>query len=186
MNKSQLRKEIRLQKEALTEEQIQEASHALTEQFCSHPLYRQTGSIYVYLSYNQEVRTEEIIRRAWADGKQVAVPKIVGEEMRFFLITENTVIAPGYKDIPEPVEAEEAHDPSALVLLPGLAFDPQGHRLGYGGGFYDRFLSKEPHPTIALCFSFQLLPVLECEAHDIPADAVLSAPIPTCSEASNK
>ena len=71
----------------------------------------------------------------------------------------------------------EADDPAALVLMPGLAFDPQGHRLGYGGGFYDRFLAAEPHPTIALCYAFQLLPQLETEAHDIPVDAVLSAPV---------
>ena len=80
--------------------------------------------------------------------------------------------------IPEPVDdGPEADDPAALVLMPGLAFDPQGHRLGYGGGFYDRFLAAEPHPTIALCYAFQLLPRLETEAHDIPVDAVLSAPV---------
>ena len=74
-------------------------------------------------------------------------------------------------------DGPEADDPAALVLMPGLAFDPQGHRLGYGGGFYDRFLAAEPHPTIALCYAFQLLPQLETEAHDIPVDAVLSAPV---------
>jgi len=85
---------------------------------------------------------------------------------------------PGAYGIPEPVDdGPEADDPAALVLMPGLAFDPQGHRLGYGGGFYDRFLAAEPHPTIALCYAFQLLPRLETEAHDIPVDAVLSAPV---------
>ena len=70
-----------------------------------------------------------------------------------------------------------ADDRDALVLMPGLAFDPQGHRMGYGGGFYDRFLAREPHPTIALCYDFQLLSDLPVQAHDIPVDAVLSAPI---------
>ena len=69
-----------------------------------------------------------------------------------------------------------ADDPTALVLMPGLAFDPQGHRCGYGGGFYDKFLSAEPsHPTLALCYEFQMLPYLETEAHDIPVDYVLWA-----------
>lgn len=177
MNKSQLRKEIRAKKEALLPEQIEKASQNLTEQFLSHPLYKEAESIYVYLSYNQEVRTDDIIRRAWAEGKTVAVPKIVGEEMRFFLFTPETPVEEGYKGIPEPLVAEEAHDPKALVLMPGLAFDPKGNRMGYGGGFYDRFLHAEPHPTIALCFDFQMYEALECEAHDIPVDAVLSAPI---------
>lgn len=177
MNKSQLRREIKHRKEALSEEQICKASQELTNQFCSHGLYSQAKSVYVYLSYNQEVRTAGIIRQARLDGKRVAVPKIVGEEMRFYWLEEDTVLAPSNKGISEPVEAVEAHDPDALMLLPGLAFDPRGHRLGYGGGYYDRFLSAEPHPTIALCFDFQLLETLPCEAHDIPADAVLSAKI---------
>jgi len=107
------------------------------------------------------------------------VPKVYGEtDMRFLWLDDPARIAPGAYGIPEPVDdGPEADDPAALVLMPGLAFDPQGHRLGYGGGFYDRFLAAEPHPTIALCYAFQLLPQLETEAHDIPVDAVLSAPV---------
>ena len=63
-----------------------------------------------------------------------------------------------------------------LTLMPGLVFDPQGHRIGYGGGFYDKFLSREPnHPTVALCYDFQVLPELETEEFDIPVDTVLWA-----------
>lgn len=178
MNKSLLRKEIRGKKQALTPQQIEVASLDLTEQFCSHPLYREAKTVYAYLSYNQEVRTDPLIRRAWQDGKAVAVPKIIDEQMVFLRLEEGDPIAEGYKGIPEPVREVPIHDPTALVLLPGLAFDPQGHRLGYGGGFYDRFLSAEPHPTIALCFDFQMYEHLDCEDHDIPADVVLSAKIP--------
>jgi 5-formyltetrahydrofolate cyclo-ligase len=72
----------------------------------------------------------------------------------------------------EPVACDEG----ALVLMPGLAFDPQGHRIGYGGGFYDKFLAKEPnHPTLALCYDFQMLQQLETEEFDIPVDLVLWA-----------
>lgn len=178
MTKSLLRKEIRMKKEALTPEQIESASLDLTEQFCSHSLYKEAKTIFAYLSYNQEVRTDPLIRRAWADGKSVAVPKIINDEMVFLRLAEGDPIAEGYKGIPEPVKEIPLHDPTALVLLPGLAFDPQGHRLGYGGGFYDRFLSAEPHPTIALCFDFQMYDHLDTENHDIPADVVLSAKIP--------
>ena len=62
--------------------------------------------------------------------------------------------------------------------MPGLAFDPQGHRCGYGGGLYDRYLMAHPqHKTLALCFDFQMFAHLETEAHDIPVDFVLSVPV---------
>lgn len=177
MDKTLLRRQIRRQKEALTEDQIHSASLDLTEQFCSHPLYREAKTIFAYLSYNQEVRTEYLMERAWEDGKKVAVPKIIGEEMVFLSLEKGDPIEEGYKGIPEPVKEIPLSDPTALVLLPGLAFDPTGRRLGYGGGFYDRFLCAEPHPTIALCFDFQMMDHLDTEDHDIPADVVLSAPI---------
>lgn len=179
MEKAELRRSIREKKRALTEAQILSASENLTRQFLSHPLYLQAASIYAYLSYNQEVRTEAIIRRAWADGKRVAVPKVLdgGTQMRFLWLEENSRICLGYKGIPEPTEGEPADDPQALVLMPGLAFDREGRRMGYGGGFYDRFLAAQSHPTVALCYDFQLLPFLPTQAHDIPVDAVLSAPV---------
>jgi 5-formyltetrahydrofolate cyclo-ligase len=69
-----------------------------------------------------------------------------------------------------------ADDETALVLMPGLAFDPQGHRVGYGGGFYDKFLAKEPgHPTVALCYEFQVFDALEVDDYDIPVDLVIWA-----------
>ena len=179
MDKKELRAVIRAQKRAMTNAQIDACSEKLAALFRAHPLYQQAKSIYGYLPYNQEVRTVPMLRQAQLDGKRVAVPKVYGEtDMRFLWLDDPARIAPGAYGIPEPVDdGPEADDPAALVLMPGLAFDPQGHRLGYGGGFYDRFLAAEPHPTIALCYAFQLLPQLETEAHDIPVDAVLSAPV---------
>lgn len=177
MDKKTLRKEIAAKKALLTQAQVENASVLLAQQLFSHPLYLAANTLYAYLSYNQEVRTAPIIQKALSQGKRVAVPKIYGTEMRFVYITENSVIAPGYKGIPEPVEDSIADDSSALVLMPGLAFTAEGQRMGYGGGFYDRFLEKEPHPTVALCFDFQLLSQLPTEEHDLPVDAVLSAPV---------
>lgn len=179
MEKQELRALIREKKRALTPEQIDAASARLAEQLFAHPLYRRAQSLYAYASYNQEVRTREILLRALADGKRVALPRVFGDTMRFLQITDPSELSEGYCGIPEPPEnAPPACDKNALVLMPGLAFDPQGHRMGYGGGFYDRFLAQEPHPTIALCYDFQLFPWLSVESHDIPVDAVLSAPIP--------
>ena len=177
MDKKQLRDQIRQRKRAMTEAEIQQKSEDLTRQFLATPLYRQAKTLYGYLPYNQEVRTVPILAQALADGKQVAVPKVYGDIMRFILLPDLTKVAKGYSNIPEPIDDEPvANDETALVLMPGLAFDPQGNRMGYGGGFYDKFLEAEPgHPTVALCYDFQMLPQLDTEAHDIPVDLVLWA-----------
>ena len=175
LDKKALRREIGAKKRAMSAEEIERASARLAEKFFQTELYRQAKAIYGYLSYNQEVRTEPILRRAQADGKRVAVPKVYGEEMRFLWLDDLKQVAPGAYGIPEPIADEPvAMDKTALVLMPGLAFDPEGHRLGYGGGFYDRYLADQPnHPLVALCYNFQLLDHLETEAHDIPVDLVV-------------
>jgi 5-formyltetrahydrofolate cyclo-ligase len=92
-------------------------------------------------------------------------------------ITDLSQVEKGFCGIPEPVFDEPiAQDKTALVLMPGLAFDREGHRLGYGGGYYDKYFCNEPeHPMVALCYSFQMVDKLETEAFDIPVDLVICA-----------
>ncbi len=175
MDKKALRKEIRDKKRQMTEAEICRASQKLGERFLASSQYKNAKTIYGYLPYNQEVRTVSMLEQALKDGKRVAVPKVYGEEMRFIYISDFSLVEKGYAGIPEPIADDPvADDPMALVLMPGLAFDAQGHRIGYGGGFYDRFLAEEPnHPTLALCYDFQMLPDIETESYDIPVDCVL-------------
>lgn len=177
MNKQELRAGIRAKKRAMTEEQIEEKSRALGELFLRSEAYKNAESIYGYLPYNQEVRTVAMLEQALRDGKRVAVPKCYGDEMRFIWMEDLSKVEKGYANIPEPIaDGPVAEDERALVLMPGLAFDPQGHRIGYGGGFYDKFLAAEPnHPTLALCYDFQMLPHLQTEEFDIPVDCVIWA-----------
>ncbi len=177
MDKTALRKEIRDRKRAMTHEEIEEKSRMLKAQFCECEQYQSAKTVYGYMPYNQEVRTVPILEQALKDGKQVAVPKVYGDEMRFLYVTDFFEMEKSNFGIPEPVaDGPVAEDPTALVLMPGLAFDPQGHRIGYGGGFYDKFLAQEPeHPTVALCYDFQMLPKLDTEEFDIPVDLVLWA-----------
>ena len=97
--------------------------------------------------------------------------------MKFLFMDDLSKVEKGYAGIPEPIADEPvADDETALVLMPGMAFDPQGHRIGYGGGFYDKFLAQEPGPpTLALCYDFQVLPHLETEEFDIHVEFVLWA-----------
>ena len=176
MDKKALRAEIRDKKRAMTESQIAETSRLLGEQLRQHPAYQKAKSIFGYLSYNQEVRTMPMLEQAQKDGKRVAVPKVIGDTMIFIWLDDLSRVALGYCNIPEPIDdGPEAVDETALVLMPGLAFDPQGHRCGYGGGFYDRYLEQHnQHPTLALCYGFQMFDHLDTDAHDIPVDFVLS------------
>lgn len=177
MDKKALRRMIMQQKRAMTPEEIAHKSAALAELFLATDAYRNAKTLYGYMPYNQEVRTVPILEQALRDGKQVAVPKVYGDEMRFIYVTDLTAMEKSDFGIPEPIaDTPVGDDPHALVMMPGLAFDKEGHRIGYGGGFYDKFLEAEPeHPTVALCYDFQMFPYLQTQEHDIPVDAVLWA-----------
>jgi 5-formyltetrahydrofolate cyclo-ligase len=177
MDKQALRKQIREQKRAMTEEQIVTKSEALGALFVATKAYKEAKTIYGYLPYNQEVRTTSMLQKALDDGKRVAVPKCYGDEMRFIYLDDLSKVEKGYCNIPEPIEdGPVADDPTALVLMPGLAFTERGERMGYGGGFYDKFLASEPnHPTLALCYDFQMVDYIPTEEFDIPVDTVLWA-----------
>ena len=177
MDKKELRRSIRERKRAMSEEEIESRSEALRRLFLASEAYQNAKTIYGYLPYNQEVRTVSMLEQALKDGKRVAVPKCYGSEMKFIFLDDLSKVEKGYAGIPEPIaDGPVADDTTALVLMPGMAFDPQGHRIGYGGGFYDKFLAAEPgHPTLALCYEFQMLPHLETEEYDIPVDYVIWA-----------
>lgn len=177
MDKKELRRTIRERKRAMTEAEIVSRSEKLGVLFSQSEAYKAAKTIYGYLPYNQEVRTIPMLEQALKDGKRVAVPKVYGDEMKFLYLDDLSQVEKGYAGIPEPIaDGPVADDDTALVLMPGLAFDPAGHRIGYGGGFYDKFLAAEPnHPTLALCYEFQMLPELHTEEHDIPVDTVLWA-----------
>ena len=177
MDKATLRRQIRLQKQQMTEAEILRKSEQLSDLFTATQSYRNAKSIYGYMSYNQEVRTLPILEQALRDGKRVAIPKCYGKEMRFIWMDDLSQTAKSPCGIPEPItDGPVADDGAALVLMPGVAFDRAGRRVGYGGGYYDKFLAAEPdHPTVALCYDFQLLEELPAESFDIPVHLILWA-----------
>ena len=177
MDKKELRRKIKDLKRQMSAEQIENASARLGQLFAALPQYRQARTIYGYLPYNQEVRTTAMLEQALLDGKRVAVPKIYGDEMKFIYLEDLSQVEKSSFGIPEPVaDGPVAGDPTALVLMPGLAFTQNGDRMGYGGGFYDKYLEKEPdHPTVALCYDFQIVDEIPTDDYDIPVDLVLWA-----------
>ena len=174
--KTKIRQLIRLKKCEMTPEQTERTSEKLASRLFEHDAYKNARSVYCYISYNQEVRTETIMRRARADGKRVAVPKIIGGEMTFIWLDNPDAVTLGYGGILEPVaDFPVAEDEEALVIMPGLAFDRNGNRIGYGGGFYDRYLAAHRGLiTVALCYGFQVFEHIETDAYDVPVDYVIS------------
>lgn len=177
MTKPEIRALIRSRLAAMTPEELAEKSRILTARFLKAEAYRNAETLYGYVGYNREVCTMGILEQALKDGKRVAIPKCYGKQMIFRYITDLNRLQRRSFGLPEPYDDEpQAQDPEALVLMPGLAFDKAGFRVGYGGGYYDRFLELEPdHPTVALCFDFQILSCLEPDHFDIPADFLLWA-----------
>ena len=177
MDKKALRREIGAKKRALSAAEIEARSAVLAKMLYATEQYRAARSLYAYLSFNQEVRTDPIIERAWADGKRVAVPKVVGDEMVFIWIDSFEGLTPqGAFHIMEPIEdGPIADDGTALILMPGLAFDPQGHRVGYGGGYYDAFVSEYPNIyTIALAYEEIIVDHLPLMKHDLTVDLIVT------------
>lgn len=176
LTKKEYRAAIRSRKREMTPEDITLRSHALCRQVLNSDAYRSAQTLYGYLPFNQEVQTMPLLQQALSEGKQVALPKCYGTEMRFVLVSDLSRIQRSAFGAPEPVDDSPlAADKNALVIVPGLAFDRRGYRIGYGGGYYDRFLSREPdHPTIALCYDFQVVDRLPADLHDIPVDTVFA------------
>lgn len=177
LNKQELRAAVRQQKKAMVPEDIDKKSKELCRMVLQSEEYRNCNVIYGYLPFNQEVQLMPLLQQALADGKQVALPKCFGREMRFILTSDLSRVQFSAFGAPEPIDdGPVAAEKDALVLVPGLVFDRRGYRVGYGGGYYDRFLAQEPnHPTIALCYDFQRIDRLNPDPHDIPVDAVFSA-----------
>ena len=167
--KKEIRKKIFKVRKEHTNAWIRENSLRITEALTQLPEYRNAERIMAYADYNHEVITRYIIEQAWKDGKEVAVPKVFGKDMVFYRLTDFSQLESGYFGIPEPKEdGETVSWEEAMMVMPGVAFDRNNHRVGYGGGFYDRYLEKHPQmERVAIAFSFQMLPEVPTEPTDI-------------------
>ncbi len=138
---------------------------------------RTSGSaVYCYVSYGAETDTRMFLRALWEQEIPVALPRVEGERMRFYLVRADQELEPGCMGIPEPKDGcPAAHGRPGPVITPGLAFGRDGTRLGYGGGYYDRFFEAEPdHLRIAIAYPFQVWETLPCQTWDQKVDRILT------------
>ena len=156
----------------------------IRQRVCETQAYAEAALVYTYVSIQSEVDTRELIRRAWCDGKMVAIPRCVPgcKEMRWHTIDTFEGLAKNSFGLEEPVpgahaelDPAESKDATSIALVPGLAFDREGYRLGYGGGYYDVFLRAFDGISLGLCRSSQLMDdMLPRNAFDVPVDWVIT------------
>lgn len=172
MLKSTIRAEIKTLRENLSETDCAKKSRNIFNQLISMREFVEAKVIYIYVNINNEVSTREIIEYSLKAGKEVAIPKIEEHVMSFYKIQSVEELQTGYFNIPEPVNKIKPSTPD-IVLVPGVAFSYGLERLGYGGGYYDRFLTEDVL-KIGLAFDFQLYEELPVESHDIPMDIIIT------------
>ncbi|MEF9916190.1 MAG: 5-formyltetrahydrofolate cyclo-ligase [Lachnospiraceae bacterium] len=165
------KKEIRVRiieaRKTLTDKEQKIKSMQICDKVISHPWYTNAKEVYCYMNTPFEVQTELLIRDAWKKGKRVGIPKIQNHTMKFYYISHMQDVEKGKYNILEPTTKELANNPEALIVMPGVAFDKERNRIGYGGGYYDRYLKLHPcGQTIALSYEIQCVSHISAEAFD--------------------
>ncbi|MCD8020244.1 MAG: 5-formyltetrahydrofolate cyclo-ligase [Clostridiales bacterium] len=173
--KEVLRKEMRKKRDSLTMDQICEQSNRCLDQLKGLLEFQKAEWIYSYMAIGSEVDTILMISEFIRMGKQVAVPKVEKDVIVFYEIQSIKDCKPGLFGILEPVSYKAPAEDPGLILLPGLAFDKAGNRLGYGGGYYDKYLKAHPDfSSVALAFELQLLDDVPCEKHDKQVEYIVT------------
>lgn len=179
VDKKVIRKELRQKRDGLHLDEVDVSSKQIALHLIESSMYKECTHICVYEAFRNEVSCKYIKEQAFRDGKCVYIPVTEEESktMEFYQISEDTVYREGNYGIQEPVldDNSKTLQNKALILMPGLGFDKNKHRLGYGGGYYDKYLAIHPdHVTAALCYNFQIVESLPYEAHDIVPDYIIT------------
>ena len=172
--KSELRKQVLQEMKTLPREQKQFIDQTLTERLLQHPFYQEAKVIATYLSFSHEFQTQELIEQALKDGKKVLIPKTYLKGRMDFVVYNPQQLVKTSFGLLEPQGDLEVVDASQIDLIhvPGLAFTTEGYRIGYGGGYYDRYLKHFPGHTLSTIYPCQVQQFMP-ENHDIPVQEVL-------------
>lgn len=190
MPKKELRQYIRNEKRQHSQETLEALSLSVCQKVLSHPRVLAADTILLYYPLHDEVDVRPVIDALAAQGKNILLPKVISDtELTLHPYHSAADLSPGAFGIMEPVTAEiivneescettkRLNDQTTkrlVSIIPGMAFDRQGHRLGRGKGYYDRLLSRFPYIyKIGICFPFQLLEEIPADAHDVVMDEVI-------------
>lgn len=177
MNKAQLRAEMRAMRRGLAQEAQWAASQAVFERIAAYEPYRQAQTVMAYAAVRGELSLETVIADVLAGGKALLLPRCEAPGiMTARRIRSMDDLAAGTYGLMEPKESCEISDPKEidLIFVPGVAFDRRGHRLGQGGGYYDRFLKESGARRVGVCHDLALLESVPFDRHDIGMDDVIT------------
>lgn len=179
-SKKEIREYVNKKRFLLKQEEKENFDTLIFNKLINSKEYIDSKHIFTYVSFNSEVDTHRVIQYALEDNKCVYVPKVISKEkgMKAVHIKSVNELKKGLYGILEPVSLEFAVDEQVidLVVTPGIAFDISGGRVGYGGGFYDKFLKKlRPNAAkIALAYDFQVMDKVPTEIHDVFVDRIIT------------
>lgn len=168
---------MRAKRRAMMADEVKEKCAKIQNSLFSLDCFKNAETVCTFISVFKEPDTVEIIHRLWDEGKKVIVPITDTETNTLSLsyIESMSDLQKGTFGIPEPAVIKPAAESEIdLILVPGLAFDREGGRMGFGKGYYDRLLEKTAAVKIGLCYEFQLSPKIPTEAHDVPMDIIVT------------
>ena len=169
-----IRKAMLSQTRSKTAEELRQYSEKVCEAIEKNEKFQKAQTILAFWSLPDEVNTHELIQK-WTGKKTFLLPKVVGDMLELRAFTDESSMVVGEFGIQEPVGPIFTDYASiALCIIPGLAFDKSGGRMGRGKGFYDRFLPKTHGYKMGICFPWQIVPKIDCAPWDIPMDEVVS------------
>ena len=175
--KNVIRKRMKQLREDMTRAERFEKSMRIFEQLITVPEFKRADRIYTYVSMDNEIDTIMLIDYSLSLEKRVFVPRVSGRDMEFYEISDISELSPGYMGIYEPdINGKEPdYSRTGFMCMPGLAFDKSYNRIGYGGGFYDRYLSVENKLyKAALAYEAQLLESIPAQDGDVRPDMIVT------------
>ena len=172
-SKKEIRQEMIQKRNELNNQEYENRSRQICEKIMKNRMYREAEVIYAYMDIKQEVSLKKLILEALEHQKIIGLPRVEGKEIVFYQVASLSDLEEGSFHVLEPKNTCIPAPEPSLILVPGVAFTTEGKRLGYGGGFYDRFLSNHSCFTIGVGYGFQVLEELPVEEHDMKLDEII-------------
>ncbi len=178
IQKNELRRRLLNERRQLSDGSVKDLSLRIMERFCSTDFFNKSEIFHIYYPINNEVDTRPLIELLWRLGRQVVMPRTSFEQgtiVNYSVHSFDELVPTRFSMLePDPSRCEVHDAVPDLVIVPGVAFSMKKERLGYGGGFYDRFLGEIQAWKIAFAYDMQVKSTLPVEKHDILMDAVIT------------